>query len=305
MRLPDYYSSNRRTVSFEFFPPKNAQAGVELFETLRELEPLRPSFVSVTYGAGGSTRDVTHDLVVKLKTSTALMPVPHLTCVGHTEGEVDAILDRYAQAGIDNILALRGDVPRDYPAGQQPWKDFRYAAQLVRFIKRFNERGRHPNGKGFGIAVAGYPEGHAETPNRLLEVEHLKAKVEEGADFIITQLFFDNRDFYDFRSRCELAGVRVPIIAGVMPITSAGGMKRMAELALGSRYPASLLRAINRAGNDPELVKRVGVHWATEQCRDLLDHSVAGLHLYTLNRSTATREIYLSLGVKDSEGLAG
>jgi methylenetetrahydrofolate reductase (NADPH) len=136
-----------------------------------------------------------------------------------------------------------------------------------------------------------------------VELDHLKAKVDAGADFIITQLFFDNRDFYDFRSRCELAGIRVPIIAGIMPITSAQGMKRMAELALGARYPAPLQRAILRAGSDADAVRRVGVHWATEQCRDLLDHNVAGLHLYTLNRSTATREIYQSLGVKDSSGL--
>ncbi len=153
--------------------------------------------------------------------------------------------------------------------------------------------------------MAGYPEGHAETPNRLVEMDLLKAKVDEGADAIITQLFFDNRDFYDFRARCELAGIRVPIIAGIMPITSAVGMKRMAELALGARYPAPLIRAINRTGGMDEGVRRVGVHWATEQCRDLLDHQVAGIHFYTLNRSTATREIYKTLGVNDSHGLRG
>jgi methylenetetrahydrofolate reductase (NADPH) len=153
--------------------------------------------------------------------------------------------------------------------------------------------------------VAGYPEGHFETPNRLTELEHLKAKIDAGADAIITQLFFDNRDFYDFRARCELAGIRVPIVAGIMPITNAAGIKRMAELALGARYPAPLMRALNRAGNDEEAVRRVGVHWATEQCRDLLDHDVAGVHLYTLNRSTATREIYATLGVKDSNQLRG
>lgn len=304
MYLPDVLQSRKRTISFEFFPPKNEQAAGELFESIRQLEALRPSFVSVTYGAGGGTRDLTHDLVVKLRTTTPLEPIPHLTCVCHSDGDIQQILERYAAAGIGNILALRGDVPRDLPAGEQAWKDFRYASQLVRAIKRFNEAGRHSEKRGFGIAVAGYPEGHAETPNRMVEIDHLKAKVDEGADVIITQLFFDNRDFYDFRSRCELAGIRVPIIAGIMPITSAQGMKRMAELALGSRYPAPLLRAIARAGNDAESVRRVGVHWATEQCRDLLDHQVSGLHLYTLNRSTATREIYQSLGVKDSDGLS-
>ena len=304
MYLPDHFQSRKRTVSFEFFPPKTPQAAGELFDAIRQLESLRPSFVSVTYGAGGSTRDVTHDLVVRLKTTTALDPIPHLTCVCHNESDIQRILERYAAAGISNILALRGDVPRDLPAGTPAWIDFRYAANLVAAIRKFNDLKRHPHPKGFGIAVAGYPEGHAETPNRMVELDHLKAKVEAGADFIITQLFFDNHDFYDFRARCELSGVRVPIIAGIMPITSAQGMKRMAELSLGSRFPAPLLRAMARAGTDPEAVRRVGVHWATEQCRDLMDHGVAGLHLYTLNRSTATQEIYNSLGVKDSEGLA-
>ncbi|HYF13775.1 MAG TPA: methylenetetrahydrofolate reductase [NAD(P)H] [Phycisphaerales bacterium] len=301
MRLSDVFQSRRRTVSFEFFPPKSPQAAADLFESIKELEPLRPSFVSVTYGAGGGTRDVTHDLVVRLRTTTSLVPMPHLTCVCHGEGEITSILERYAGAGISNILALRGDVPRDLPAGATPWKDYRYASQLVRAIRKF-DAGR--SGPGFSIGVAGFPEGHPETPNRMLEIEYLKAKVDEGADFVVTQLFFDNRDFYDFRSRCELAGIRIPIIAGIMPITSLPGMKRMAELALGARYPAPLLRALQRAGNDPDAVRRVGVHWATEQCRDLLDHSVAGLHLYTLNRSTATREIYQTLGVKDSDALA-
>jgi len=306
MHLGEHFQSRLRTVSFEFFPPKNPVAAEELFESIRLLEELRPSFVSVTYGAGGTTRDVTHDLVVKLRTTTTLDPMPHLTGVCHTTGELEHVLERYAAAGIGNILALRGDVPRELAGTDGAWKDYRYAADVVKTIKRFNERGLggHPHAKGFGIGVAGYPEGHAETPNRLLELDHLKAKVDAGADFIITQLFFDNHDFYDFRSRCELAGIRIPIIAGIMPITSAQGMKRMAELALGSRYPAPLQRAILRAGNDAEGVRRVGVHWATEQCRDLLDHNVAGLHLYTLNRSTATRDIYQSLGVKDSSGLA-
>jgi methylenetetrahydrofolate reductase (NADPH) len=216
---------------------------------------------------------------------------------------MQAILERYAAAGISNIMTLRGDTPREIAAGTEPWKGFKYAADLVRFIRKFGEQKRHPDKRGFGIAVAGFPEGHPETPNRLIELDRLKAKVDEGADVIVTQLFFDNRDFYDFRARCELAGIRVPIIAGIMPITSIGGMKRMADLALGARFPAPLIRAVNRTGGDEDAVKRVGVHWATEQCRDLLDHNVAGLHLYTLNRSTATREIYATLGVKDSSGL--
>ncbi len=303
MHLRDLFAQHGQTFSFEFFPPKTATSANELFDSIRELESLEPSFVSVTYGAGGSTRDVTHDLVVKLRSTTKLDPIPHLTCVNHDEAEIMGILERYSIAGISNIMTLRGDVPRNHEGN--PWKGLRYATDLVKCIKKFNERSSHPQRDGFGIAVAGYPEGHAETPNRLIEIDHLKAKVDAGADAIVTQLFFDNRDFYDFRARCELAGIRIPIIAGVMPITSAVGMKRMADLALGARYPAPLLRAIARAGNDDESVRRVGVHWATEQCRDLLDHQVNGIHLYTLNRSTATREIYASLGVSRSSQLRG
>jgi len=305
MHIRDIFARHGTTFSFEFFPPKTAEGVAELFANIRELESLKPSFVSATYGAGGSTRELTHDLVVGLKTTTALDPMPHLTCVGHGRADIDAILERYAAAGISNIMTLRGDLPKNLPADTDPWSDFRYATQLVAHIKDFAGRRIHPDSRGFGIGVAGYPEGHSETPNRLIEIERLKAKVDAGADFIVTQLFFDNRDFYDFRSRCEMAGIRVPIIAGIMPVTSGPGMKRMAELALGARYPAPLLRAINRTGGDEESVRRVGVHWATEQSRDLLDHQVAGLHFYTLNRSTATREIYATLGVKDSRGLAG
>jgi methylenetetrahydrofolate reductase (NADPH) len=302
MDIRDLFQSRRTTFSFEFFPPKTAEGASDLFEHVREFEKLKPTFVSVTYGAGGSTRQLTNDLVVKIGKTTGLDPMPHLTCVGHDEKDIDEILTRYAEAGINKILALRGDRPKGV-TGDEPFKHFRYAADLVAFIKKFNESGRHPSRRGFAIAVAGFPEGHPDTPNRLAEMDRLKAKVDQGADFIVTQLFFDNRDLYDFRDRCELAGIRVPIIAGVMPITSIGGMKRMADLAAGARYPAPLVRAVNRAGGSDEGVKRVGVHWATEQCRDLLDHKVAGIHLYTLNKSSATREIYATLGVQDSLGL--
>lgn len=301
MHFRDIFANQPASFSFEFFPPKSEEAAKSLFDNIADLQALKPTFVSVTYGAGGSTRQLTNDLVVRIKKETALDPMPHLTCVCHEEQEIEAILERYAAAGISNILALRGDAPKDFKG--DPHKSFKHAAALVRHIRKFNEKGRHPDNRGFVIAVAGFPEGHPDTPNRLVEMDRLKAKVEEGVDIIVTQLFFDNHDFYDFRDRCGLAGIKQPIIAGIMPITSAAGMKRMAELALGARFPAPLIRAINRAGGNEESVKRVGVHWATEQCRDLLDHRVAGIHFYTLNKSTATREIYKTLGVQDSGGL--
>jgi methylenetetrahydrofolate reductase (NADPH) len=318
MHIRDILSARRTTFSFEFFPPKTDEAAEQLFGHIRELEALKPSFVSVTYGAGGSTRERTHNLVVRIKETTTLDAVPHLTCVMHGEAEIEGILQRYAMHKVSNILALGGDPPRPAAAntGQAEAKydrskdAFKHAADLVRFIKQFNERhlrewsmggdGAGYPGGGFGIGVAGFPEGHPATPNRTLEMDHLKAKVEAGADYIVTQLFFDNRDFYDFRERCELAGIHVPVIAGLMPVTSLGTYKRIPELALGARYPARLQRAILRAGGDAEAVRAVGVHWATEQARDLLDHQVKGIHFYTLNTSAATREIYKSLGIRDS-----
>lgn len=300
MHIRDIFASDQTTVSFEFFPPKTEADAQALYENIAQLEALQPSFVSVTYGAGGSTRQLTHDLVLRLKQTTTLDPIPHLTCVCHNEGDLEEILTKYARAGVSNTLALGGDPPRDLPNYDRKSDVFQHAADLVRFIRRFNESGVHPDRRGFGIGVAGFPEGHPATPNRLEEMDHLKSKVDAGADYICTQLFFDNHDFYDFRERCELAGIRVPIVAGIMPVTSVSGMKRMAQLALGARYPAKLLRALARAGDDPEAVKRVGVHWATEQCRDLLDHQVRGIHFYTLNRSDATRQIYQALGLRDS-----
>jgi methylenetetrahydrofolate reductase (NADPH) len=304
MHIQDILARQRPTFSFEFFPPKTGEEDDQALAAITELEPLRPSFVSVTYGAGGSTRQRTQDLVLRIKEETACDPVPHLTCVMHTAVELEEILETYAASGISNVNALGGDVPRSAVGYDRSQDEFCYAADLVRFIRAFNESGRHPDPRGFGIGVAGYPEGHHLTPNRLLEMDHLKAKVDAGADVIITQLFFDNRDFYDFRERCALAGIHIPIVAGIMPVTSLKGLQRMAGLALGTRFPARLLKAIDRANGDPEGVRRVGIHWATEQCRDLLDSGVDGIHFYTLNRSTATREVYANLGVKNSEELA-
>ena len=307
MHILDTFKSRQTTFSFEFFPPKTDAAAAELFGAIKELEPLHPAWVSVTYGAGGGTRTRTNDLVIKIKQTTACDPMPHLTCIYHTEAEIYDILEAYTRAGVSNILALGGDPPRDMPDYDRSRDAFRFASQLVKYIREFKDRhaGKdHPDPRGFGIGVAGFPEGHPGTPNRLQEMDFLKAKVDEGADFIVTQLFFENRDFYDYRERCELAGIKAPIIAGIMPITSLGGMKTIAQLALGARVPARLMKAVDRCKGNAEAIKRVGVHWATEQCRDLLDHQVKGLHFYTLNKSTATRDIYASLGVQDSLSLA-
>ena len=297
MHITDILAARRPSLSFEFFPPRGDGAWEDLYETIRDLEVLGPSFVSVTYGAGGGTRELTHDLVVRIKETTRIPPIPHLTCVGHTREEVEGILRRYAAAGVMNILALRGDPPRGVSDYDWSTGDFRHAADLVAFIREFNASGAHPDPRGFGIGVAGFPEGHPATPNRMLEMDYLKAKVDAGADYICTQLFFDNHDFLDFRDRCVLAGIEVPILAGIMPVTSRQGMRRMAELAAGARYPSKLLRALDRAKDDPESFERAGIHYAARQCSELLDEKVAGIHFYTLNKSHATREIYRSLGL--------
>ncbi len=315
VHIADVLKSHKPALSFEFFPPKTPEGSEALFQTISELKPLEPAYVSVTYGAGGSTRQLTHDLVVRLSQELGLTIVSHLTCVGASKDEIRQILERYQESGISNILALRGDPPvnkdvQGVAAGKEatpgaapkeafarfvPHPDgFPYAAELVAFIRKHFPQ--------MGIGVAGFPEGHPETPNRLKEIEYLKAKVDAGADYICTQLFFDNRDFYDYCERCELAGIHVPIIAGIMPITSRKGMQRMAELALGSRFPANLLRALARAEDD-EYAENVGIHWATEQVRDLIDNGVAGVHFYTLNKSKATLKIYQSLGIRKSTAL--
>jgi methylenetetrahydrofolate reductase (NADPH) len=268
-----------------------------------ELAAYKPAFVSVTYGAGGSTRQLTHDLVVRIKGEAGIDTVPHLTCVCHSEAEIQSILERYAEAGVSNILALGGDPPKNLANYKRENDAFQHAADLVAFVQKFNASGAHPDKRGFGIGVAGFPEGHPATPNRLLEMDYLKAKVDAGADYICTQLFFDNYDFFDFRDRCRIAGIHVPIIAGIMPVTSLSGMRRMAELSGGSRFPAKLQRALARCGDDEDAVQRVGVHYATQQCAELLNNDVDGIHFYTLNKSKATREIYASLGLRDSEAV--
>jgi len=342
MHIADVLRSHKPALSFEFFPPKTQEGANALFETISELKKLEPAYVSVTYGAGGSTRELTHDLVVRLSRELGLTIVSHLTCVGSSKEEIRRTLERYSENGIENILALRGDIPKHMDVrgstvatdgalqggakhmdvrastvatdgalqggakhmdvrgsgistGWQAHPDgFHYAAQLVAFIKE--------NFPKMGIGVAGFPEGHPETPNRLKEIEYLKAKVDAGADYICTQLFFDNNDFYDFCERCSLAGINVPIIAGIMPITSRKGMQRMAELSLGSRFPAKLLRALARAEDDAH-AESVGIHWATEQVLDLIDNGVAGVHFYTLNKSKATLKIYQALGVTKSNAI--
>ncbi|MBN2643976.1 MAG: methylenetetrahydrofolate reductase [NAD(P)H] [Desulfuromonadaceae bacterium] len=288
MLMKRILSGEAPSLSFEFFPPKTDNGWQKLLENIQQLAPLNPSSVSVTYGAGGSTREKTNDLVLRIHREIGLTVVPHQTCVAATHADVRAILANYAEAGVENVLALRGDPPQDQENWHPPLEGFSHAADLVSFVRR-----EFPH---MSIGVAGFPEGHPETPNRLLEIEYLQRKVDAGADYIVTQLFFDNRDFYDFCERCELAGIRVPIIAGIMPVQTRKGMERMAELAAGARYPAALLRQV-LAADDDESVRRIGIDWATAQVDDLLKNRVKGVHFYTLNSADATLEIFQRLGL--------
>jgi methylenetetrahydrofolate reductase (NADPH) len=279
-------SRNEPIFSFEFFPPKKQEDWDKLFETISNLIPLNPSYVSVTYGAGGSTRERTHNLVTKIQKETGLTVVSHLTCICSEYDEIESILRLYREHGINNVLALRGDKPADIPTLAEALKDFPHAIDLVRFIKT--------NFPEMGVGVAGFPEGHPETPNRMKELEYLKEKIDAGADYIVTQLFFDNRDYFDYVERCAIAGITVPVIPGIMPITSKKGMLRMSELALGARIPATLLRRVLDAADDDE-VAEIGIEWATKQVQELIDHHVKGIHFYTLNLAEATLKIFRNI----------
>jgi len=282
MLVKDLLKNDQTLFSFEFYPPKKEADWEKLFHNISELIPHHPAYVSVTYGAGGSTRDKTHDLVVRIQNETQIPVVSHLTCVGSDENEIESILKRYTEKDIYNILALRGDPPKGATEFEKPENGFEHAADLVNFIKnKFPE---------MGIGVAGFPEGHPQTPNRLAELDHLKAKVDAGADYIVTQLFFDNRDFFDYCERCQLSGINTPVIAGIMPITTLKGMQRMAELSPGTRFPAGLLRNIQKAETDNE-VAEIGIEWAIHQVQDLVEQKVPGVHLYTLNSSRPTLKI--------------
>jgi len=279
-------SATKPVFSFEFFPPKKDEEWETLFETIAALSPLNPSYVSVTYGAGGSTRSRTHNLVTRIQQETGLTVVSHLTCISSDTEETGNILQNYQENGINNVLALRGDKPAGMASLEEAIKDFPHAIDLVSFIKR--------NYPDIGVGVAGFPEGHPETPNRMKEIEYLKEKVDAGADYIVTQLFFDNRDYFDFVERCQIAGITVPVIPGIMPISTKKGMIRMAELALGARVPAPLLKKVLDAESDADVASR-GIEWATAQVQELIDHHIKGVHFYTLNMADATLKIFKNL----------
>jgi methylenetetrahydrofolate reductase (NADPH) len=286
VKIRNKLNPSKPCFSFEFFPPKTPEGEKNLWHTLEDLRSLEPGFVSVTYGAGGSSRGKTVELVTQIKERTGIEAMAHLTCVGHTKEELKEILDTLRNAKIENVLPLRGDPP----IGQKEFKPvpggFSHASQFTEFIRE--------SGYEFCLGSAGYPEGHPETPSRDDDLAHLKAKVDAGADFIITQLLFDNAFYFDFVERARRVGINVPIVPGIMPITNYEQLNRFVRLC-GATVPMRLQLQLEKVKDDHEACSALGVAHATVQCVELLARGVPGIHFYTLNKSPSTRMIVSAL----------
>ena len=282
----DLIDAGEKSFSFEFFPPKDEAGERQLWKALRELEALRPTFVSVTYGAGGSTRDRTVRVTHQIAADTSMTPLAHLTCVGHSRDELRTVVGSYADAGIRNILALRGD-PSEGPTAPYVMhpEGLRYAVELVELVKSLGD---------FCVGVAAFPEGHPSAESLEADARALAAKAHAGAEFAITQLFFRAEDYFRLVDRVTALGVDIPIIPGIMPITNLAQIRRMAELS-GAALPDEVVARVSRFEGDAAAVRAEGIALATELCDTLLEGGAPGLHFYTLNRSKATREIYAGL----------
>lgn len=295
MKISEYYRKQKNTISFEFFPPKTAEGETKLFQTVTELKKLAPSFVSVTYGAMGNTQANTLRIVEEIKHKIGIEVAAHLTCVAHSRGEIERILTTLQSKGIENIVALRGDPPQGETQFKAPPDGFHYASELVRFIRQ------HPKlGKAFDLSVAGYPEGHPECKDKQKDLEHLKSKVDQGADAVVTQLFFDNRHYFSFVERARKIGIKVPIVPGIMPVTHGPQIEKFSKMC-GAEVPAEIHEAIARFGEDQGAITKFGIEYATRQCEELLRGGAPGLHFYTLNQSLATRQIFTNLRLARAE----
>lgn len=285
MKIRDLFISYRHTFSFEFSAPKNAEMAEELFATAEALKLLGPSFISVTYGAGGSTRRNTIDVTCRFQEELGMVAMTHLTCVGHSQAELRVILQELKSRGVENLMLLRGDPPRGQTDFTPAPDGFTHAYQLVLLARSLGD---------FCIGVAGYPEGHPECPSKERDLEYLRYKVDCGADFVITQLYYDNRDYFDFVERAARIGIKVRIIPGIMPITNYRQIMRIAQLC-GASIPAELKRRLASVSEDPQAILEVGVDWAWQQCEELLANGAPGIHFYTMNRSLATQRIFVQL----------
>ncbi|MDX8390706.1 MAG: methylenetetrahydrofolate reductase [NAD(P)H] [Mariprofundaceae bacterium] len=287
MKLNEILQSSTLAISCEFFPPKTDKGEQSLWQCIQELQAISPAYVSVTYGAGGSTRDRTRRIVERIKMETTLEPVAHLTCVGSTREELATLLNQYRQAQIENILALRGDPAEGVDQFQAVDGGFAYASDLTAFVQ----------GEGdFAIAVATYPEGHPESVGGVDDdVRYLRLKQDHGACAAITQYFFDNDDFYRFRDKAVQAGISIPIIPGIMPISNYEQIVRFSSMC-GASIPDTIHKRMQPVAESPESVRSLGIEIAIEQCRELIAHGVQGLHFYTLNKSSAAMAICKEIG---------
>lgn len=284
--IRDLIADGERSYSFEFFPPKDEEGERQLWKALRELEGLQPTFVSVTYGAGGSTRDRTVRVTERIAHDTSMTPLAHLTCVGHPVDTLRSVIGSYADAGVRNVLALRGDPPAGPSAEFEVHPEgLRYALELVELTKSLGD---------FCVGVAAFPEGHPSASSLDADARVLADKARAGADFAITQLFFEPGDYFALVDRVTALGVEIPIIPGIMPITNLAQITRMAELS-GAALPPAIVARVSRFEGDPVAVRAEGIAIATELCDTVLAGGAPGLHFYTLNRSKATREIYSGL----------
>ena len=285
--IRDLLAGGGRSYSFEFFPPRTDEGERQLWTAIRRLEPLHPTFVSVTYGAGGSTRDRTVRITGRIAQDTTLTPVGHLTCVGASRAELRGVIGSYADAGVRNVLALRGDAPRDAVEWTPHPQGLRHADELVRLLRELGD---------FCVGVAAHPEGHPEAPDLDTDAKYLAGKAAAGADFAVTQFFFNAVDYVGLVDRVAAYGSHIPIIPGIMPVTNVRQIQRMAELS-GAAFPSDLADSLYAVEDNPEEVRRIGVDYACRLCAELLGRGAPGLHFYTLNRSTATLEIYQTLGL--------
>ena len=285
MKISEKLKSSSPVFSFEFFPPKDEAGFQSLFETIGRLKSANPAFVSVTYGAGGSTRSKTVDLVGKIKNDIEIESMAHLTCVGHQKEEIVSVLESLHTLEIDNVLALRGDPPKGDEKFVKTEGGFGYANELVSLIK---------SKSSFCVGAACYPEGHIECPNLKIDMDNLKRKVDAGVDFLITQLFFDNKYYFDFIDKTLQAGINIPIIPGIMPILNIKQSQRFTKMC-GATISDSLLAKFDGVQDDPEKVRGIGINHAIDQCKDLLRSGAPGIHFYTLNRSKATLAILENL----------
>ena len=281
MKFPAFYASPNPVISFELFPPRSEQGLAKLEERLPKLIALEPSFLTVTYGALGTTQGRTLELVSKIRNFYGKEAAHHLTCVGSTQEDISRILDAIRRENIENIVALRGDPPQGQATFSAPEGGYRYGNELVEHIRDFG---------GFGIAVAGYPEAHIEAPDFETDLQNLKRKVDAGADVIITQLFYDNQVFYHFVDRCRALGITQPIVPGLLPILNLEQIQRITQMC-GSRIPQTLFRKLAEAGEDRDRVRKVGIKHTVGQALDLLNHKVSGIHFYVLNQHFHIAEI--------------